>query len=293
MTHYDVLGVSKSATQEEIRKAYIKLIKRYHPDLYYGDKKYAEKRTQEINNAYDILSDENARKKYDEEINVNTPPPSYAYTEPNYSDKARARNIYEEVLKNYRKRYNDYFDSRNNASNSYGNYQSGAARKKQKKVYSYKGYEKINELCEEWDIGAGLKVAIIISIILLMAIFIILNSYVKTSLFSTTNTEKHQAIIPKTEEKIETDAQMNEVYKKIIESEFCQIYDKFKDGYNLKDAEDVLDLVTEDVLEDIYDSYYSDMYTYDEFCNHIKDMLNQYIDNSKSLLPKAWKKNGE
>ena len=48
MTHYDVLGVSKNATQEEIRKAYIKLVKKYHPDLNKDNQKYAEKKTKEI-----------------------------------------------------------------------------------------------------------------------------------------------------------------------------------------------------------------------------------------------------
>ena len=58
MTHYEILNIRKTATTEEIKDAYKKLVKQYHPDVYPGDKTFAEKKTQEINEAYDILSDE-------------------------------------------------------------------------------------------------------------------------------------------------------------------------------------------------------------------------------------------
>lgn len=44
MTHYEKLGIKQNATQEEIKEAYKALIKKYHPDVYQGDKSYAEKR---------------------------------------------------------------------------------------------------------------------------------------------------------------------------------------------------------------------------------------------------------
>ena len=63
--YYKVLGVDKSATQEEIRKAYRKQAKRYHPDINKDDPQ-AKERFQEINEANEVLGDPEKRKKYDE-----------------------------------------------------------------------------------------------------------------------------------------------------------------------------------------------------------------------------------
>ena len=65
--YYDVLGVSKTASQDEIKSAYRKLAKQYHPDFHPGDAAAAEK-FKEINEANEVLSDENKRKQYDYEL---------------------------------------------------------------------------------------------------------------------------------------------------------------------------------------------------------------------------------
>ncbi len=62
--YYSLLGIKKTATSDEIRKAFRKLARKHHPDVNPGDKK-AEERFKEISEANDVLSDEKKRKVYD------------------------------------------------------------------------------------------------------------------------------------------------------------------------------------------------------------------------------------
>ena len=63
--YYDIMGVSKDASQEEAKKAYRKLARKWHPDINPGNKE-AEQRFKEISEAYDVIGDEKKRKLYDE-----------------------------------------------------------------------------------------------------------------------------------------------------------------------------------------------------------------------------------
>ena len=74
--YYEVLGIGKNATDAEIKSAYRKLAKKYHPDLNPGDKE-AEEKFKEVNEANDVLSDPEKRKRYDQF--------GFAGVDPNYA----------------------------------------------------------------------------------------------------------------------------------------------------------------------------------------------------------------
>mgnify|MGYP000478590192 CR=1 FL=1 len=63
--YYEVLGVDKNASADDIKKAYRKKAKQYHPDLNPGDKE-AEAKFKEANEAYEVLSDEQKKARYDQ-----------------------------------------------------------------------------------------------------------------------------------------------------------------------------------------------------------------------------------
>jgi curved DNA-binding protein len=85
--YYETLGVSKTATEDEIRSAFRKLARKYHPDVA-KDKKSAEEKFKQINEAYEVLSDPDKRKKYDQ-LGANwnqpggfQPPPDWGQQQP-------------------------------------------------------------------------------------------------------------------------------------------------------------------------------------------------------------------
>jgi len=69
LTHYETLGVSKSATPEEITAAYRKIQKEYHPDVYKGDNvEFAQEKVKAANAAYDVLHDPSKKAEYDKQL---------------------------------------------------------------------------------------------------------------------------------------------------------------------------------------------------------------------------------
>ena len=96
---YDILGVSKTATNSEIKKAYKSLVKKYHPDVFEGNKDLAESKIKEINDAYDTLSDPVLREEYDRSLEV--PETDDVLKNSAYDDTSESE---------VQKRYNDFRD---------------------------------------------------------------------------------------------------------------------------------------------------------------------------------------
>lgn len=61
--YYEVLGVSKGASEDEVKKAFRKLARKYHPDVNRDNPKEAEEKFKEINEAYEVLSDATRRDR--------------------------------------------------------------------------------------------------------------------------------------------------------------------------------------------------------------------------------------
>jgi curved DNA-binding protein len=85
--YYEVLGLARTASEDEIKKAFRKLARKYHPDVNPGDKT-AEEKFKELNEAYEVLSDPEKRKRFDQ-LGANwkagadfTPPPEWAQAGP-------------------------------------------------------------------------------------------------------------------------------------------------------------------------------------------------------------------
>ena len=81
--YYDILGIKKTATADEIKSAYRKLAKKYHPDMFTNasdaEKKEAEVKFKEVNHAYEVLSDDQKRKVYDTYGDENGPQPGAGF----------------------------------------------------------------------------------------------------------------------------------------------------------------------------------------------------------------------
>ena len=93
---YEILGVSPNATKEEIREKYIELVKKYHPDV--NSSEDATEKSQEINEAYDILSNDSKRKEYDESLKNNNSEENVKENPFNYEEEI---NKYTEREKKY------------------------------------------------------------------------------------------------------------------------------------------------------------------------------------------------
>ena len=96
MNYYEVLRIPSTASLSDIKNAYKKLVKKYHPDIYEGNKLFAESKIKEINEAYETLSEKSKKDIYDAELN-------YKKYEPTKEDFVKTYT--KEDLNQYKKAY--------------------------------------------------------------------------------------------------------------------------------------------------------------------------------------------
>ena len=110
MNYYQILGLPEDATTDQIKQQYKQLIKKYHPDLYKGDKAFANEKTKEITQAYKILVDPTSRNDYDillhgEELLSNSSNETYDYNNADTSSE-------EDIDEYYENRDEKFFESK-------------------------------------------------------------------------------------------------------------------------------------------------------------------------------------
>lgn len=136
--YYDILGVSKTASAEEIKKAYRTLAFKYHPDRNLGDSG-AEEMFKKVNAAYDVLGDETKRRNYD----LTGSGESYSYS--GYSENSRQGNTqysdpfgetYWEWFTQGQQRQNQYENPNQNRQYEYRHYQNDYSNYKKRDYLS-------------------------------------------------------------------------------------------------------------------------------------------------------------
>ncbi len=170
LNYYKLLNISTNASEKEIKKAYRNLAKKYHPDTYEGDKSIAEKKMQQINEAYDTLSDITRRNEYDKKIGIYKETEQKANT--NYNNSS---SYHYQTAKNYNVKYkpnnsNTYYDRYGYAETNYTSYTGDR--------YTRNKYEESIKL-DRKDIAKKICILLIISIFILVGLINMLISSIK------------------------------------------------------------------------------------------------------------------
>lgn len=239
MTHYEKLGLNKNATEKEIKDAYKKLVKKYHPDVYQGDKTYAEKMIKEINEAYGVLSDPIKKAEYDAEIN----PPTYTYTPPTYNydytppKYDRPPSNYNDYRKTYERDYNYNYRYTNYHRNKTPNSSYSETSPLEDKIISAFDTNKL----------------VIIFVILIMYITLLIFTFCQFYAFKNNN---YTGTI--------TNPKKNEEKNIVITNEIIpEDNNDFPDSY---EDFNINDYVSDSELYSVYSQYFYDQFeTFDEF----------------------------
>ena len=97
MTYYDILGVPRSASDEDIKRAYRNQVRFFHPDLFDGSEEVAKIKTQQLNEAYEVLSDHAKRAAYDSTLSFQY---QSIHKTPSAEKKNKEADIAEQIVEN-------------------------------------------------------------------------------------------------------------------------------------------------------------------------------------------------
>lgn len=119
--YYEILGITKNASKEEIRKSYLKLAAKYHPDIYKGEDK--EIKFKNIKQAYETLYEERSRRQYDNYLNLNSKQSfqDYKHSQNTYFNQNhrefQTQDIFEQIFKDNDFQFDEqqFFNQSNNS----------------------------------------------------------------------------------------------------------------------------------------------------------------------------------
>jgi curved DNA-binding protein CbpA len=254
-TYYTILGIKENASPKEIKSAYKTLMKKYHPDVYKGDLKQAEKISSEINVAYDVLGNPTSRAEYDQMLLEQREEKTQAgYSYYNYQHSTTNTNT---AQKNYRNQspqdiYDRITKNRNYKKDNYSNSYSYRA------IYKTQNYVQ-NKLMSLNYFHLIIIVLVIFSLGFLISAFELLDFH--------KNINKRQNPYQNTTNSVTT--------KKVPNTYYYPPYDKKEDSTTTQ---------TTPSSEESFEDYMIE-YGFDKFFDNSTDFA-LYIYNNLDLLEK-------
>ena len=181
-SYYEILGVSRTASKDEIKSAYIKALKKFHPDVYTGDEKFAQETTAKLNEIYDILKDDEKRKIYDNSL-LYSSKPNYYYSNQSSDTTTGSKNKKDgdDLFKEFKKFFNIKLRNKENINNNKKIKNNEIKKEKPKKEKIKK--EKISKNTEslenkgnekDEDKNLNLRIYIVLGLIALLFLIVLI-----------------------------------------------------------------------------------------------------------------------
>lgn len=162
INYYKELGVNNNASKQEIKLAYLSMLKKYHPDVYDGDPEFAQNKTALINECYATLKDDEKRKAYDIELEKFEPKP-----------KQTTKSEDDFILKEFFKRFRTNLHQEKPKTERQTQSQPKAQRVKKQKVKKEKQISQISEEDIERKENKKLTIYIIIILAIILGIIVL------------------------------------------------------------------------------------------------------------------------
>lgn len=162
INYYKELGVNNNASKQEIKLAYLSMLKKYHPDVYDGDPEFAQNKTALINECYATLKDDEKRKAYDIELEKFEPKP-----------KQTTKSEDDFILKEFFKRFRTNLHKEKPKTERQTQSTPKTQRVKKQKVKKEKQISQINDEDIERKENKKLTIYIIIILAIILGIIVL------------------------------------------------------------------------------------------------------------------------